>query len=65
MLVAFARSSRGNSYQVVRQNKGCLIAMAVGSIAGISVGVLLLGVLPGVILIPLPVLLLLTVLIGV
>lgn len=59
MLVAFARYSRDNSFQVLGQNKGFLIAMTAGSIAGTIVGGLLLGVIPDAILIPLLVLLLL------
>lgn len=59
MLVAFARYSRDNSFAVLGQNKGFLIAMTAGSIAGTIVGGLLLGVVPDSILIPLLVLLLL------
>ncbi|WP_439592673.1 TSUP family transporter [Microbacterium sp.] len=58
MLVAFARYSRDNSFAVLGQNKGFLIAMTLGSIAGTVVGGLLLGVIPSIVLIPLLVLLL-------
>lgn len=59
MLVAFTRYSRDNSFAVLGQNTGFLIAMTAGSIAGTIAGGLLLGVVPGAILIPLLVLLLL------
>lgn len=59
MLVAFARYSRDNSFAVLGQNRGFLIAMTAGSIAGTLIGGLLLGVVPDAVLIPLLVLLLL------
>ncbi len=59
MLVAFARYSRDNSFQALRDNKPFVIAMTIGSIAGTLLGGLLLGVVPTLLLIPLLVLLLL------
>lgn len=59
MLVAFARYSRDNSFAVLGQNRGFLIAMTAGSIAGTVIGGLLLGVVRDAVLIPLLVLLLL------
>lgn len=59
MLVAFARYSRDNSFQVLSGNKPFVIAMSAGSIVGTVVGGLLLGVVPAIALIPLLVLLLL------
>mgnify|MGYP001549783322 CR=1 FL=1 len=58
MLVAFARYSRDNSFAVLGRNKSFLVAMTLGSITGSIIGVLLLGVVPSIILIPLLVLLL-------
>ncbi|MFE6254793.1 sulfite exporter TauE/SafE family protein [Agromyces sp. NPDC057865] len=59
MLVAFARYSRDDSFQVLGQNKGFLLAMSAGSIVGAIIGGLLLGVVPGLAIIPLLVVLLL------
>jgi uncharacterized membrane protein YfcA len=59
MLVAFARYSRDNNFNVLGQNRGFLIAMTAGSITGTIIGGLLLGVVPSTVLIPLLVLLLL------
>lgn len=56
---AFARYSRDNSFAVLGQNKGFLIATTVGSITGTIIGGLLLGVIPDTALIPLLVVLLL------
>lgn len=53
MLVAFARYSRDQSFQVLAANKHFLVAMAAGSVAGTVVGGLLLNVVPSVVLIPL------------
>lgn len=53
MLVAFARYSRDQSFQVLAANRKFLIAMAAGSIAGTVVGGLLLNVIPSLVLIPL------------
>ena len=59
MLVAFARYSRDNSFRVLGENKGFLVAMSAGSIAGAIVGGLLLGVVPNMVIVPLLVVLLL------
>jgi uncharacterized protein len=53
MLVAFARYSRDQSFQVLAVNKPFLLAMAVGSVAGTVAGGLLLSVVPILVLIPL------------
>ena len=58
MLVAFARYSRDNSFAVLGQNEGFLIAMTLGSITGTILGGLTLGIVSSLILIPLLVLLL-------
>jgi len=52
MLVAFARYSQDESFQVLRSNKTFVLAMAGGSIAGTITGGLLLGVIPTAVLIP-------------
>lgn len=52
MLVAFARYSQDQSFQVLRGNKGFILAMTAGSIAGTIIGGLLLGIVPDAILIP-------------
>jgi uncharacterized protein len=59
MLVAFARYSRDNSFQALRENKPFVLVMTIGSIAGTLLGGLLLGSVPTLVLIPLLVLLLL------
>ena len=53
MLVAFARYSRDDSFQVLRRNKRFVLVMAVGSILGTILGGVLLGVIPSAVLIPL------------
>ncbi|MEU4711053.1 sulfite exporter TauE/SafE family protein [Nocardia salmonicida] len=53
MLVAFARYSRDQSFQILRGNTRFVLVMAAGSIAGTVVGGLLLGVVPSAALIPL------------
>jgi uncharacterized protein len=53
MLVAFARYSRDRSFDVLRANKGFVLAMAAGSIIGTILGGLLLGAVPEAVLIPL------------
>ena len=53
MLVAFARYSRDRSFEVLRANKGFVLAMAIGSIIGAILGGLLLGAVPEAVLIPL------------
>jgi len=52
MLVAFARYSRDQSFQVLAANKGFLMAMAAGPVTGTTLGALLLGVVSGAVLIP-------------
>lgn len=52
MLVAFARYSQDQSFQVLRTHKGFVAAMTVGSITGTIIGGLLLGVVPTAVLIP-------------
>lgn len=59
MLVAFARFSRDNSFQALRDNRAFVVAMTVGSIVGTLIGGVLLGVIPAYVLIPALVLLLL------
>lgn len=58
MLVGFARYSRDSSFVVLARNRGFLVAMALGSIAGALAGSLLLGIVPGQALLPLLALLL-------
>jgi uncharacterized membrane protein YfcA len=53
MLVAFARYSRDQSFQVLAANKRFLAAIAAGSVTGTLVGAMLLGVVSGTVLIPL------------
>jgi uncharacterized protein len=53
MLVAFARYSRDRSFEVLRANKGFMLAMAAGSIIGTILGGLVLGAVPESVLIPL------------
>ncbi|MGY1948957.1 sulfite exporter TauE/SafE family protein [Nocardia asiatica] len=52
MLVAFARYSRDQSFQVVRSNTRFLIVMVAGSVTGTVIGGLLLGIVPSYALIP-------------
>lgn len=52
MLVGFARYSRDQSFAVLARNKGFVLAMAAGSIAGSFVGGLLLGVVAAAYLLP-------------
>jgi uncharacterized protein len=52
MLVAFARYSRDQSFQVLHHNKRFIVIMAAGSITGTIAGGLLLGIIPSVVLIP-------------
>lgn len=59
MLVAFARYSQDQSFQVLRANRSFVITMAAGSIAGTIIGGALLGIVPSLVLVPLLVLLLL------
>lgn len=52
MLVAFARYSQDRSFEVLGRNKPFVAFMAVGSVAGVIVGGLLLGVVTGTVIIP-------------
>ncbi|WP_431955620.1 TSUP family transporter [Nocardia lijiangensis] len=52
MLVAFARYSRDQSFQILRGNTRFVVVMAAGSIAGTILGGLLLGAVPSTTLIP-------------
>jgi uncharacterized protein len=52
MLVAFARYSRDGSFAVLGHNRRFVLTMATGSIAGVLLGGLLLGVVPDLVLIP-------------
>lgn len=52
MLVAFARYSRDQSFTVLGENKGFILIMAAGSIAGTLLGALLLGHIASAALIP-------------
>ncbi len=52
MLVGFARYSRDRSFSVLRENRGFVMAMAAGSVAGAAIGGLLLGVVSADILLP-------------
>jgi uncharacterized protein len=59
MVVGFARYAQDRSFEVLRENRGFVVWMAAGSIAGAYVGGQLLGVIPSGVLIPLLVALLL------
>jgi uncharacterized membrane protein YfcA len=52
MLVGFARYSQDRSFAVLGRNRSFLLVMAAGSIVGTFIGGLLLGIVPGSILIP-------------
>jgi uncharacterized membrane protein YfcA len=52
MLVGFARYSRDSTFATLGRNRAFVVVMAVGSIAGSFVGALLLGVVPGFVLLP-------------
>ena len=52
MLVAFTRYSRDSSFAVLLHNRWFVAIMAVGSIVGSFIGALLLGVVPGSVLLP-------------
>jgi uncharacterized membrane protein YfcA len=58
MLVAFARYSRSQGFDVLRRNSRFVVAMTAGSVAGTLLGGLLLGAVPPAVLIPLLALLL-------
>ena len=53
MLVGFARYSRDDTFAVLKRNRGFVLVMAAGSIAGSFAGALLLGIVPGFVLLPL------------
>lgn len=59
MLVGFARYSLDDSFSVLARNRGFVVLMAVGSVAGVAVGGQLLGLVPEVILLPVLVVILL------
>lgn len=52
MLVAFARYSQDKSFNILIENKGFSIVMAVGSVVGTIIGGRLLGVIPSSYLLP-------------
>lgn len=52
MLVAFARYSRDQSFEVLRNNTRFVVIMALGSVVGTVVGGLLLGVVPAIVIVP-------------
>ncbi len=52
MLVGFTRYSRDDSFAVIGKNKIFLLVMAAGSVVGTCIGGLLLGVVPGALLLP-------------
>ena len=53
MVVGFTRYSRDRSFAVLGRNRGFVVIMAAGSVAGTFIGGLLLGVAPGAVLLPL------------
>lgn len=53
MLIGFARYSRDGSFQVLRARRPTVLAMAAGSVVGTLIGASLLGVVPGIALLPL------------
>lgn len=52
MLVGFARYSRDSTFAVLARNRAFVLIMALGSIAGSYAGALLLGIVPGHLLLP-------------
>ncbi|MFN6977571.1 MAG: sulfite exporter TauE/SafE family protein [Gemmobacter sp.] len=52
MLVGFVRYSRDRSFVVLGRNRAFLLVMAAGSVAGTFLGAMLLGVIPGGVLLP-------------
>ena len=52
MIVGFARYSRDRAFDVIKENSGFALAMAVGSIVGAFVGSLLLGLVDESVLLP-------------
>lgn len=59
MLVAFARYSRDDSFEILRANIHFVLAMSAGSIVGAVIGGALVGIVPALVLIPILVILLL------
>ncbi len=53
MVMGFARYSRDHSFAVLGRNRGFVLVMAMGSIAGSWVGAHLLGLVPSALLLPL------------
>ena len=53
MLVGFARYSQDRSFVVLGENRGFVLIMAAGSIAGSFIGGRLLGLVPSAVLLPL------------
>ncbi|HEY0838083.1 MAG TPA: sulfite exporter TauE/SafE family protein [Azospirillum sp.] len=53
MIAGFARYSRDSSFTVLGRNRGFVLVMAAGSIAGAFIGGQLLGAVPGGLLLPL------------
>jgi uncharacterized protein len=53
MVVGFARCSRARSFAVLGQNRGFVLVVAIGSVAGTLIGGQLLGVVPTAALLPL------------
>lgn len=52
MIVGFTRYSRDQSFAVLGRNRAFLLIMAAGSVVGTFIGGLLLGVIPGEVLLP-------------
>lgn len=52
MIVGFTRYSRDSTFAVLRRNRGFVVVMAVGSVVGTFVGGMLLGIVPGFVLLP-------------
>ncbi|MCU0909170.1 MAG: sulfite exporter TauE/SafE family protein [Rhodobacteraceae bacterium] len=52
MLVGFARYSRDDSFAVLGRNRGFVVLMAAGSVAGVAAGGQLLGIVPDAVLLP-------------
>jgi uncharacterized protein len=52
MLVGFARYSRDVTFAVLLRNRAFVVVMAAGSIVGSFIGALLLGIVPGAVLLP-------------
>jgi uncharacterized protein len=52
MLVGFARYSRDSTFVVLLRNRAFVLIMAAGSIVGSFIGAMLLGIVPGAVLLP-------------